>query len=570
MILKLKNIDCFFIGHNEMNFVEYEENIRKMGFNSGAYRDLNLNFITYDNKAYHLAEIFNLFYCNDKGSKNDREPLSLGDTFSPAIAYLGTYLHRRGFTFDYVNSFQDQKEELREHLKKNNILTIVIITTLYTTVLPIIEIMDFVKKYNREAKIIIGGPFVSTQFRNMEPSELEYLFNVTIGADFYVNSSQGEATLVKIIKALKNDLSPGQIPNIYYKSNPGYITTPILPEDNQLSKNMVDWNLFSPLLDESKLVHVRTSISCPFSCAFCGFPEHAGKYQTVEVELIENELKILNKIKSLTSVCFTDDTFNVPGKRFKEIIRMLIKNKFGFKWHSYLRCQFIDRETVELMKESGCEGVFLGIESGSPRILKNMKKAATVERYLEGIALLKEFSILNFGSFIIGFPGETSETVQESIRFIKESSIDFFRAQLWYCEPVTPIYRERETYKINGSNFEWSHGTMDSQRASDYIDKIFLSIETSIWIPQYNFDFYNIFNIIKMGFSLEEVKLILETFNSGIKEKLKDPSKKEVNIEVIKKLKKLCQQSKKDDDGLPVDVNTGTNMVSKYAAEFDF
>jgi anaerobic magnesium-protoporphyrin IX monomethyl ester cyclase len=564
--MRKPTIDCFFIGHNEMDFMEYEKNIRRMGIHSGAYRDLNLNFITYENKPYHLSDIFNLFYRCDQCSKKENKPLSLGETFSPAIAYLGTYLHRRGLTFDYVNSFQDQKEELREYLKQENILTIAIITTLYTSVLPIIEIMDLVKKYNRTAKIIIGGPFVSTQIRNMESSELEYLFGDTIGADFYVNSSLGEAALVKIIKALKNNLPCHQIPNIYYRSNEFYLSTLILPEDNQLSENMVNWQLFSPLPGE--IVSVRTSISCPFSCAFCGFPQHAGKYQTVGVELIENELKTLNKTGTIISVCFTDDTFNVPGQRFKEILKMLVKNKFGFKWQSYLRCQFLDRETAELMKASGCEGVFLGIESGSPQILKNMNKTATVEKYLEGIALLKEFEILNFGSFIIGFPGETSETVQESIRFIKESGLDFFRFQLWYCESITPIYREREKYKIKGSNFEWSHATMCSQRASDYIDEIFLLIDSPTWIPQYNFDFGTIFHIMKRGFSLEEVKGILEAFNSGIREKLKDPSKKEVSLEVIKKLKRTCQKQKDDDDSLPVDA--GKDMVSKYDADFDF
>jgi hypothetical protein len=226
-----KTIDCLFIGHNESNFVEYEKNLSNMGQDSGAYRDLNLNFIRYINKPYSASEIFNLFYCSTKDSNRINQPLVMGETFNAAIAYLGTYLNRRGFTFDYVNSFQQEKEKLAEKLEQENILLIAIITTLYVAVFPIMEIMNFIKKHNQTAKIVIGGPFVSNQVRVLEPAEVEYLFE-SIGADIYVCSSQGEATLVKIIDALKNHSPLEHLNNIYFKKGKNYVTTPILQENN--------------------------------------------------------------------------------------------------------------------------------------------------------------------------------------------------------------------------------------------------------------------------------------------------------------------------------------------------
>jgi hypothetical protein len=88
-----------------------------------------------------------------------------------------------------------------------------------------------------------------------------------------------------------------QINNIYYKlgDGPGYESTPIRVEKKKLDENMVDWSLFSSRA--SIFVNTRTAISCPFSCAFCGFPEHAGKYQAVDVECVEKELNQLEKIK---------------------------------------------------------------------------------------------------------------------------------------------------------------------------------------------------------------------------------------------------------------------------------
>jgi anaerobic magnesium-protoporphyrin IX monomethyl ester cyclase len=558
-----KSIDCLFIGHNEMDFAEYEKTIRKMGYNSGAFRDLNLNFIRYNNRPYSVSEAFNHFYCSDHYAKDSIKPLNIGESFSAAIAYLGTYLQRRGFTFDYINSFQDRKIELSEKLTQNNILTIAIITTLYVSPFPILEIINFTESYNQTAKIIIGGPFISTQIRTKDPLYMNYLFESTLNADFYINSSQGEATLVNIIHAVKNNLPFDQINNIYYKTPSGYISTSLLREENKLSDNMVEWDLFSHNVGE--YANVRTSISCPFSCSFCGFPQHAGKYQTAEVEAIERELKLLDKIKIVKSVHFIDDTFNVPIKRFKDILRMLIKNKFTFKWHSYLRCQFLDREMVELMRESGCDGVFLGIESGNNEILKNMNKAVNTGEYLKGIELLNEHGIVTFGDFIVGFPGETHETVRDTVRFIEKSGLDFYRTQLWYCEPITPIWKDREKYGIKGESFEWSHQTMDAKVASDLIEDIFLSTREPTWVPQYNFDFDTLWHLVHRGLSIDQVKQFIRSFNNGVREKIKKPSLKEVSFEIITQLKDLDEETNRDRAG-----EYKVQVIDSSEAEFDF
>jgi anaerobic magnesium-protoporphyrin IX monomethyl ester cyclase len=554
-----KEIDCLFVGHNEGDFVEYERNTREMGEHTNAFRDLRFNYIFYNNRPYTAAEIFNLFYM-DKGGKS---PLSMGEILHPAIAYLGTYLDRRGFTFDYINSFQEEKEMLEKKLTGERILTVAIITTLYVTAYPIIEIIDFIRKYNRKVKIIVGGPFIATQVRTQDPDALEYMFKFVIGADFFVNEPQGEAVLVQLLKAIKNHLPHDQIPNIYYKKDGELHSTTVVKEDNRLAENMVDWRLFAGHV--GGYANVRTAISCPFSCAFCGFPQHAGAYQMADTEAIAGELKALDNLGTVKHVHFIDDTFNIPGKRFKEILRMLIKNKFKFKWYSHFRCQFTDRETVELMRESGCEGVFLGIESGNDQVLKNMKKAAAVDKYFKGIELLNEYQILNYGSFIIGFPGETVETVQDTIRFIKESGLNFFRAQLWYCDPITPIWYQKDKYEIQGEGFEWSHLTMDSGSAADLVEEIFMSIDEPVWVPQYNFECDALFRIFPRGFTVEQVKNFLGIFNKGVGEKIKNPRQGKTSFGVIRELERFFQGSNDFVDS----TDKLTSLTEKFDAEFD-
>jgi anaerobic magnesium-protoporphyrin IX monomethyl ester cyclase len=555
-------IDCFLIGHNQIPFEEYERSVKKMGLRSGAYRDLAVNMLQLNNRLYSAADIFNLF-CSDPGlSISAIKPV---ETFNAGIAYLGTYLHRRGFRFDFINSFQDEKEYLREKLESGNILTAAILTTFYVTPLPVVEIVKFIKQHNPQVKIILGGPFVATRYRTCAPTEFDYLLN-SLGADFYVNSSQGEAALVKIIGSLKHHLPFTNIDNIYYKSGDRLVSTPQVREANPLEENMVDWDLFAHRVGE--FVNVRTCISCPFSCAFCGFPQHSGQFQTASVEAVEQELNQLARIKSLKGVSFVDDTFNIPVTRFKQLLRLMIKNDYAFKWSSFFRCQYADREMVELMQASGCENVLLGIESGNDQILENMNKSAAVEKYLEGIALLKQYGITTMGNFIIGFPGETEETVQDTGEFIKTAGLDFYRTQLWYYEPITPIAQQKEKYDLQGQSFEWSHLTLNAQKACDLIEQTILSLEEPVRYPQYYFDYDNIFQLPHKGLTLHQVKTFLKHFDNGVKERLKNPARKEVGFEVIRQIRASCGHPHDLEEFLgPV---PSGNDAKTTEAEFDF
>lgn len=558
-------IDCLIIGHNEMNFADYEDKIRKMGPHTSAYRDLELNFIRHNQRPYTAAEVFNLFFSSPESSGQNK-PLAMSETFSATISYLGTYLNRRGFSFDWLNSFQDSKKELAEKLSDTCFRAIAITTTLYVSVFPIIEIIDFVKRYQPQTKIIVGGPFIYTQYFSQEKASLEYLFQSVIDADFYVINPQGESALVEILRCLKNHLPLGPIPNVFRRT-PGTVTWPrVSREKNSLDENMVNWELFAHRVGE--YVNARTAISCPFHCSFCAFPKHAGEYQTAGIKQVEQELTSLDRIGSVKHVHFIDDTFNIPVKRFKDLLRMMIKNRFKFKWYSHFRCQFADREMIELMKESGCVGVFLGIESGSIPILKNMNKSVKKKQYLEGLELLKKQDILLYGSFIIGFPGETEETVRDTLRFIKESGLDFFRVQLWYCDPLTPIWQEREKYRLKGNSFKWSHATMDANRASDIVEQIFMSIEEPTWVPQYNFDFDTLFQLHHRGMDIESIKGFLRGFNRGVKEKLQSHSQADISLNLLEQIQQSLGE-KHMHSGEPGPASQ-VEILDQFNAGFDF
>lgn len=267
------------------------------------------------------------------------------------------------------------------------------------------------------------------------------------------------------------------------------------------------------------MVMVRTAKSCPFSCSFCSFPAHAGAYRYLSVDDLCKELDQINENETINSVTFIDDTFNVPLTRFKEMLHRFIEKKYRFKWNCNFRCQYADDESVQLMKEAGCEGVFLGIESGSDSILKNMNKSTTVDAYRRGISLLKKSDILTYASFIIGFPGETNETVKETISFIETVRPDFFRAQLWYYDTMSPIHLESSKYDLKNTQFEWSHKSMNALEAANWVDYLFKNVSGAVWLPQNDFDFPSIFNLLSRGWTTQNIKEMVIAFNAKVRNK---------------------------------------------------
>jgi anaerobic magnesium-protoporphyrin IX monomethyl ester cyclase len=508
-------IDCLIVGFNEIETARYVRMVRSMGTESGAWRDLNLALLDHRGELHHALEVFADLH--HEGRPGPRSQLHNADFLWPTILYLGSYLQRRGFTFDYVNLFAREKEEFRSKVREHKVLTVAITTTLYVIPEPILDIVEFVRREDPNVRIIVGGPYVSNNTGALDDDGLQRFFKL-IGADFYVDSSEGEETLARLLGALKCGGDVTEIPNLAFHRGDNYVTTQKATESSSLAEEAVRYELF-PRRDIGAFVSLRTAKSCPFSCAFCGFPARAGHYVVLDVERVAQELDAIRD-QGVTTLTFLDDTFNVPKKRFRELLRMMIDRRYGFRWNSFYRSDHGDAATIALMAEAGCEGVFLGIESGSDSILQAMRKTSRRRHYLEAIPLFRRHGILTHANMIVGFPGETHETFLESVSLVEEAQPDFYRAQLWYADPVTPVWQRRDELGIIGEAFSWSHRTMDSATASDLVEKMFLCVRNSVWLPQYGFELWSTFYLQRFGMDRDQLKNFLRCFNAGIRRRL--------------------------------------------------
>lgn len=498
-------LDCVVIGYNEIPFDRYEGFLRKYGENSEAYRDLKFSFVELGGRKLDYVGLMNHVNGLAHGGNGSgvAEAYKSGDIPNLAAAYLTAFLRRRGFQAQYVNLFQYEKQRLLDFLAEDP-LVVAITTTFYVVNLPVNEMVEFIRAHNSKVKIVVGGPLISNHHRNSHGDEFATAVE-DIGADIYVVEGQGELTLSQVVSCLKNGEDLSSVPNLVYFENGKLLRTKVVVENNSLDENVIDWGGF-PEQELGATIQTRTARSCAFKCSFCNYPTRAGALTLASLASIEKELDSMQRLGNVTNAVFIDDTFNVPFPRFKEICRMMIRKKYNLNWFSYFRCSNSDEEAIDLMAQSGCKGVFLGVESGSPTILTNMNKSATVEKYTKGIEWLRQYGILTFASMITGFPGETDATVQESIDFIRETKPDYFRSQMWYCEPGTPIQNRREEFRIQGEGFVWNHSTMDSLEAMDHIDRMFLTVKESTWLPQWSFDFWIIPYLMGKGISLGQFK----------------------------------------------------------------
>ncbi|MBN1941460.1 MAG: radical SAM protein [Candidatus Diapherotrites archaeon] len=203
---------------------------------------------------------------------------------------------------------------------------------------------------------------------------------------------------------------------------------------------------------------------CPHACIFCAGPQlMSGRaYRFRSARNIVDEMKhIKQNFPALKSVLFNDDTLNVNKKHILELCDLLIKENVNLPWAAYSRTDSVDEEIAVKMKEAGCFLVKVGFESGNDEILKTMKKGprATAEQGRKCAELFKKAGIQVHGTFVFGMPGETKETIQQTIDYAKSLDIDFVQFSVAQPYPGTEFF-----------NLLKEKGLLKIDKWSDYLD----------------------------------------------------------------------------------------------------
>ena len=144
--------------------------------------------------------------------------------------------------------------------------------------------------------------------------------------------------------------SLANIPNLVYVTGGQLVRTPRAPESNDMDVFNTEWSDV-PAEHFAPTAPTRTARSCAFSCSFCRYPILAGPLNLTSIECMEKQFDEFDR-RGVKQLIIIDDTFNVPLPRFKDLLRMMIRNQYGFEWFSYFRASNSDDECFDLMSSS--------------------------------------------------------------------------------------------------------------------------------------------------------------------------------------------------------------------------
>jgi hopanoid biosynthesis associated radical SAM protein HpnJ len=214
-----------------------------------------------------------------------------------------------------------------------------------------------------------------------------------------------------------------------------------LPFVSEVYEKNLDYLRYNSPYCQYPYVSLYTGRGCPAQCTFCLWPQvtQGHRYRTRSPENVYEEVAALKaKFPKMKELFFDDDTFTADAKRARRIAELL--KPLGLTWSTNSRAN-VDYETLRLMKESGLRLFVVGYETGNAQILKNIKKGVSLEQARRFTQNCHKLGILIHGTFILGLPGESRSTIEESMRFAREMDCETIQVSLASPYPGTELFK---------------------------------------------------------------------------------------------------------------------------------
>lgn len=340
-----------------------------------------------------------------------------------SLLCLAAVLEREGYDTKIIDSLvEGDIEEIVRKESKDALL--VGITVMSIQVKEAIKISEIIKGES-DVPIVWGGPH-PTLFPEQTCQDAL--------VDFVV-FGEGEYTLLELVSALESNENFSKIKGLAYKENDAVKINPCRDHLDMEKLPTPAYHLvdMTPYLrnisltgEKERVATIESSRGCPHRCAFCiNVVTNNRRYRMKSPEKVLDELEMMINKYNVDSIVFRDDNFFVNKNRVKAICEGMIKRNFNIAWDAscranYFKDTYLNNELVSLMKKSGCIGLRIGAESGSPRMLDVMKKDLTVDQITLSAKICNKYGIIPTYSFIVGLPNDRKEDMLMSVRLIKK------------------------------------------------------------------------------------------------------------------------------------------------------
>jgi anaerobic magnesium-protoporphyrin IX monomethyl ester cyclase len=362
------------------------------------------------------------------------------------ILMVGTVLENAGYEVRLVDANSKANHKSTEEIIrlaedwKPQIVGVTLVTPL---IQPAYQLAGALK--GNGAKLIAGGPHASV----LPEEALHYGFDAVV-------VGEGEVTAPEAVEGLLGRRPLEDVSGVVFKGLDGTPkrTPPRPPIDNLDDLPIPARHLVNPLdygsPDNPELYkNLFSSRGCPARCSYCSGSLFGKRFRFRSARSVLNEMFHVHRTYGTTHFHFVDDAMTMDRRRIFEICHGLIKSGFNLTWNMMTRIDSVNEEILSLAARAGCTQIDYGVESGHPETLKRIHKPHTVEMVRHIVPLTKKKGIKSFVFFILGFPWEGVEAIEDSRKFMKEISpyVECFHpavASVLVPFPGTEVY---EKYK---------------------------------------------------------------------------------------------------------------------------
>lgn len=390
--------------------------------------------------------------------ENIHKPTEFSALLQPyGLAIISSVLKKHGHNvtlFDArANKFN--RNRILQYIKKLQ-PSIIGMTSFTSDLAQSVEFFKDVKILLPNVVTVIGGPHPTIEHKSILENHPEV--DITV-------MGEGEYTMLEIIDSLQNGGQLTKIKGMAFRIDGKIrVNPPREYIENLDSLPFADWSS----LPMNKYIHrwavkknyaaINTTRGCGFRCTFCVHSFIGKKFRRRSPDHALEEIKLLYDKYHVRTIEFTDSTMNADKKWLMELCEGIMKLNRPISWGCEYRADIADKETLSLMKKSGCKFLFCGVESADNSMLKRMKKGTTIEKIRAGIDIMNEVGIYPDIGFIIGMPGETHKTIKESITFAQKYPKSSFTFSYATPFPGSELY---ETARKDGFEVkDWSKHNM--------------------------------------------------------------------------------------------------------------
>lgn len=387
--------------------------------------------------------------CEQGFERSGRWPSqSTGGAFQEPLflAYAAAVLEQKSLSVELIDCRPDYitLEQLLEKVTPE--VNLVVVQTSTPSIDDDIKTAEAIKQKNSKIITILVGPHPTVY--DVDILKAHFLIDIIARGEY-------DYTILDVAKAIEQNGDFSNIKGITFRQKNDIIKNE--PRELIINLDQLPFparhflpleKYYSPLFLAQPSLRLISSRGCPFNCTFCCWPQvmYGHKIRLRKPEKVVDEIEEMINEFGAKELYFDDDTFAVIPDQAIAICDEIIKRKIKIPWICMGRVDRINEEVLSKLAKAGCRVVKYGVETSSTQILKDIKKGITVDQIKKAFALTKKYKIATYATVAFGLPGETKQTIKETIDFVIKLNPDFVQFSIATPYPGTEFFNQAKAH----------------------------------------------------------------------------------------------------------------------------